>query len=131
MPVISMIPGGAGKKQETVLWTNPNPGNSQSSPTLTFSQAVDTFDSFAIEYKERNTDSDTRKEYFDTATFSFTGSAIDKIFVGAHDQDNNRSYVRRINMSSPTSATVSEAYRMNNSGTANSYAIIVSVIGLK
>ena len=131
MAIITMMPGGAGKKKETALWTNPNPNNAQSGPTITLSDDLTNYDGFAIEFKDRNTDVDTLKAYYDAAPFSFNGSAVDKVFVGAHDQGNNRSYVRRLNMTAANTIIISEAYRLNNSGSANSYAVVVAVYGLK
>ena len=127
MPVYSRLPQ-AGGGRATALWTNASPTSNFAAQTITLSASMTDFEQIEVVYKYTTTGNEYHA-YFDTTDYTYTGSNADEF--GIISRPGTAGYMRRLTMASTTTITITSAYRLNNSGSSNEYAIPVAVYGIK
>ena len=127
MPVYSRLPQ-AGGERATALWTNASPTSNFAAQTITLSAAMTDFERIEIVYKYTTTGTEYHA-YFDVTDYTYTGSYADEF--GIISRPGLAGYMRRLIMASATTISFTTAYRLNNSGSSNAYAIPVAVYGIQ
>lgn len=133
MAVFGMVKSGGGGVTETVLWSNNAPTTAVGQQTVTLSDAFTNYDEIRFYVRKSKTD-DSYKDLYASCPTSFSTSYSTLLFssLGPIEADSN-SYSRHLilDTSSPTSVTISTAYKMNASGSNNDYVIPLKITGVK
>ena len=122
--------GGGAKQTETVLWTNPSPDSNFAGQTITLSESIDNFDYIKVTAKKAYNNSTfytafiVTPENFKKTLSSLGSDRVEISFTIAGD------YTRRVLYVDNTSVNFSLAYKLGASGTSQSYAIPLEILGL-
>lgn len=130
----AMIGSGGGGEAlvETVLWTNPSPSSNFSAQTITLSQSMSDFDMLRFEIRTHVSSPTTSKSiYVPLSYFNSTSSGANayKLVLGVYQFTNL--YARETYKSSDTQIYISEARRLNASGTSTDQTIPYKIYGVK
>lgn len=128
---------GGGKPKETVLWTNSSPTSNFAAQTVSLSQKISDFDLIKLTCRAQTTNDTSFSMYFDASSYPSitTSSNHDGFhpFVGGHLSGSGTEYFRSYYRVDDTSIYISECRMRSSSGTGtnNSYAIPISITGIK
>lgn len=125
---------GGGSATETVLWTNGSPTSSFASQTVTLSQTIENFDYIKIVFRKSTTDADEGILILPTKTVkeSLNNTANTyRCCIGM--RIGSATYVRVIFVNSGVydAIGIDSAARLSASGTSNTSAIPLQIIGIK
>lgn len=125
--------GGGGKYTETVLWTNPSPSSNFSAQTVTLSDSIDNYKYIKIKHKDSTTGSDILEVICSVADLKESifnkGSVHAQLAIDMQNSGNTlRS--RAVGYVSSTSIQFSACYNCNATGSDNSCAIPLEILGL-
>lgn len=118
--------------EETVLWENPSPSSNFSAQTITLSQSMGDFDMLKFEIRTHvSSPITTELIYVPLSYFNSTSSDANayKFVLGVYQFTNL--FARETYKSSDTQIYISEARRLNASGTSTDQNIPVKIVGLK
>ena len=125
---------GGGSATETVLWTNPNPTSSFSEQAVQLSQSIEDFDLIKVTFKLSTTNADEGAIIVPTETIKKSLNNTTNTYrcsIGVRVSNTN--YVRPLFINSGVydQLGISSARIPGNSGTSNTSATPLQVIGIK